>query len=85
MDNAQLIDMLRSLSSADNTLRRASEAHFALQRSSPGAADRLPLQLLSILANAPVTDKALKLMASVLVRRVLIKGEKPLWKEDDRI
>lgn len=81
MDNAQLIDMLRSLSSADNTLRRASEAHFALQRSSPGAADRLPLQLLSILANAPVTDKALKLMASVLVRRVLIKGEKPLWKE----
>ena len=54
---------------------------MALQRSSPGAADRLPLQLLSILANAPVADKTLKMMASVLVRRVLIKGEKPLWKE----
>lgn len=76
-----LIDTLIALSSPDNTLRRAAETHLASLRTAPGAADRLPLQLLSILANASTADKTVKMMATVLVRRVLTKGEKPLWKE----
>jgi len=75
------IDTLIALSSPDNTLRRAAKTHFASLRTAPGAADRLPLQLLSILANATTADKSVKMMATVLVRRVLTKGEKPLWKE----
>jgi len=74
--------LLRALQSADNSERRSAEAALEQMRAAPNAADALPAALAAFLlppAGAPAPPAGERQFAAVLMRRLLLKGQRPLW------